>query len=525
MQRDVYVKKLEEMIEEGVKNGTYVETDDNTLKDLTIFQNFLVRNFKSTLPLENVKPTSNQLAFLYGTAKTHKFDNFEEINNENLKLRPIVSTCGTFYYETAKFLASYLMPLTDNEYNIKNTIDFADRLKERTQSDDEILVSYDVSSLFTEVPLDDTFDYIIEEIYTKGKLQQLGSKLLFRRLLNHVTRNTVFSFNNRLYKQIDGCGMGNPLSPVLANIFMAKLEADVVRPSNPPFYYSYVDDCFSKREKNQPDHLFDLLNNYHPNIKFTCEENPDHFLDTAFHNQNGTFNCKVYRKPGKLPIHWKSQTPKKWKRNCIIGALHRAKRISTNFYQEIKVIEQTFQRAGYPKRFVSATVNNFLNQSEEKRAQEERPKIYIQLPYCSKNEALSKTFISKLNTFTNFKFIYIILWQTRKTKSLFHLKDTNVHKSHVVYEGECSCSASYIGETMRNFTTRTSEHNSPVHNSEPARHLRDNPSHSFEWKILCSAQSLFKRRILEGLMIKRIKPSLNKQVHCFIAQLFPLGIT
>ena len=59
-------------------------------------------------------------------------------------------------------------------------------------------------------------------------------------------KNTVFSFNDKLYKQIDGCGMGNPLSPVLANIFMAKLEADVVRPFNPPFYDRYVDDCFSR---------------------------------------------------------------------------------------------------------------------------------------------------------------------------------------------------------------------------------------------------------------------------------------
>jgi len=59
-------------------------------------------------------------------------------------------------------------------------------------------------------------------------------------------RTQFFSFNDKLYKQIDGCGMGNPPSPVLSNIFMAKLEADVVQPFNPPFYDRYVDDCFSK---------------------------------------------------------------------------------------------------------------------------------------------------------------------------------------------------------------------------------------------------------------------------------------
>ena len=62
----------------------------------------------------------------------------------------MVGTCGTFYYETAKFLASYLLPLTENEYSIKTTTDFAERQSNRTVDDDEVLVSYDVSSLFTE---------------------------------------------------------------------------------------------------------------------------------------------------------------------------------------------------------------------------------------------------------------------------------------------------------------------------------------------------------------------------------------
>jgi len=66
--------------------------------------------------------------------------------------------------------------------------------------------------------LDETIDHIIQKIYTETKLPKLGSKMLFKRLLLKVTKGTVFSFNNRLYKQVNGCGMGNPLSPVLANI-------------------------------------------------------------------------------------------------------------------------------------------------------------------------------------------------------------------------------------------------------------------------------------------------------------------
>ena len=105
-----------------------------------------------------------------------------------MKLRPIVSICGTCCYKTAKYLATYLMPLTNNKYNITNSTDFAERLSERSLNEDEVFVWYDVSSLFTEAPLDETFYYIIDEIYSKRKLPQLGSKLLFRRLLSPVTK-------------------------------------------------------------------------------------------------------------------------------------------------------------------------------------------------------------------------------------------------------------------------------------------------------------------------------------------------
>ena len=60
---------------------------------------------------------------------------------------------------------------------------------------------------------------------------------------------------------------------------MAKLEADVVRRFNPPFYDRYADDCFSKNKKDEPDALlFERLNRYHPNIVFTVEENPSSTL-------------------------------------------------------------------------------------------------------------------------------------------------------------------------------------------------------------------------------------------------------
>ena len=62
---------------------------------------------------------------------------------------------------------------------------------------------------------------------------------------------------------------------------------------------------------------------------------------------------------------------------------------------------------------------------------------------------------------------------------LVNLKNKNIHRLHVVYRGNCSCGDNYLGQTMRNVEVRIDEHSNPYNDSEPACHLRENPSHSF----------------------------------------------
>ena len=121
---------------------------------------------------------------------------------------------------------------------------------------------------------------------------------------------------------------------------MARLEEDVVRPYHPPFYDRYVDDCFSKKVENETDRLLD--------IKFTDEEKPNHFLNTVYNYQYQNFHRRVYRKQGNVLIHCSSQVPSNWKRNRMMGALHRAKRISTSSESDMKEITEIYRKAGYP---------------------------------------------------------------------------------------------------------------------------------------------------------------------------------
>ena len=81
--------------------------------------------------------------------------------------------------------------------------------------------------------------------------------------------------------------------------------------------------------------FFKAFSSYHENIKLTTEISPIKLLDTHLHNKDGTYVTKVYRKEEKMPAHWSSQIPKRYKRNSIKGDLHRAKKISSNFKEEI----------------------------------------------------------------------------------------------------------------------------------------------------------------------------------------------
>ena len=74
--------------------------------------------------------------------------------------------------------------------------------------------------------------------------------------------------------------MGGPISGVFSDIYMCKMEEDVVKTLEPIFYEGYVDETHVKRKRNEADTLFDALNSYHPNIKFQLEQRPKRFLDT-----------------------------------------------------------------------------------------------------------------------------------------------------------------------------------------------------------------------------------------------------
>ena len=85
------------------------------------------------------------------------------------------------------------------------------------------MCSFDVCSLFTNVPLDETIEICLAKLYALPDPPSLPRHVL-KDLLLFATKKSHFVFDGDYYDQIDGVAMGSPLGPVLANIFMCNFK-------------------------------------------------------------------------------------------------------------------------------------------------------------------------------------------------------------------------------------------------------------------------------------------------------------
>ena len=141
------------------------------------------------------------------------------------KLRPIVSSISTFNYNLSCFPCNLLSPLGPNDFSCKDTFSFASQIKNANLSR-KFLVSYDVTSLFTNIPLQETIDIAINLIFNDNPNLNTIKKELFL----FATSQTQFIFNSRFYNQVDGLAMGSLLAPKLVNTCMGFYESKWLNP-------------------------------------------------------------------------------------------------------------------------------------------------------------------------------------------------------------------------------------------------------------------------------------------------------
>ena len=126
-------------------------------------------------------------------------------------------------------------------------------------------------------------------------------KYIFIEPMNIATTSIDFSFNNKMYKQIDGVPVGSPLGPNLATIFVRYYKEKLFIDSNQPLiYFRYANDTFAMFEDESNRNQFSKkINSLHRFLTFTHKKKvygklP--FLDVLIEKSNSKFLSSVYRK-------------------------------------------------------------------------------------------------------------------------------------------------------------------------------------------------------------------------------------
>ena len=478
---------------------------------------------------EELKPVGSQPPRLYGLAKVHKKDT---------PLRPIVSMPGSAYYKVAKKVADWLSFVPQCGINT-STEKVSRQLKDIELSDDETLISFDVTSLYTNVPVKESIKVCADLLFDKVSIQGID-KDTFITLAELACCNVVFSTHRGYMVQREGLAMGSPPAPHLANGWLSTFDSMIQ--GNACLYERYMDDVLSAVKKDSVDEQLELINSLHPCLQFTYELEIDGqlpFLDMLICNKNGKLSSLWYRKPTDtgLTLNFHALAPLKYKKSVISSYIHRIYRASSsweNVHIGITQALQTLENNQYPSNFVMPIVQKVVDKlvcpenddcksdiTEEIIPEmdanaclytcEDKDKFLFCVHYRGKpTEKLANSF-RRLNAPCK------VIMKTKKIKSVLPPLKPAVPKmlrSAVVYKIDCpGCDSGYVGFTSRHLQQRVREH---IGKSGVVRKHIDECSPLFrgenldkEINILAYSNSLVKLMTLEALFIKQFAPSLN----------------
>jgi len=319
------------------------------------------------------------------------------------------------------------------------------------------LASFDVVSLFTNIPI----DLVKESLKRRWNDISKGTKIPlneFLRGVDFVLNSTFFKFDNTVYKQIFGTPMGSPLSPIVAEIVLRDLEEHALNKLSfhIPLYYRYVDDILIAIPYDRIDETLRVFNSLHERVKFTSETNNENYIN--FLNlrigleNNGNLSLNLFSKPtssGRF-LNYFSNHPLAQKRGIIYGMVDKILLLSdpelheNNLKSTIKILLNN----SYPLKFIFTTIRNRIkyhlykqnhNNTNNKKDMNSFP--YFLIPYMKNFSKPISNFLSNVGFNISYKC-------SNKLNSFIKTnKDPLSHaqKSNLVYKIQCNdCNAAVV---------------------------------------------------------------------------------
>ncbi|CAF3418116.1 unnamed protein product [Rotaria sp. Silwood2] len=218
-----YIKKAEEIL----KLKQFQRTEKSLLNEKEKSMNSHILKLLKDKVIDKqlywrIHSTASSLATMYGQPKVHKLD---------YPLRPIISSIGSYNHELSKYLAELIKNnrTTPSSSYIRDSFDFVKKICAINDSKDQVMVSFDVDSLYTNVPVNEAINVTLDMLYKRSSPPPIPFyRSQLQELLEIAVCNTPFRFLQKTYIQCDGVAMGSPLGPILADIFITNLENKLI---------------------------------------------------------------------------------------------------------------------------------------------------------------------------------------------------------------------------------------------------------------------------------------------------------
>jgi hypothetical protein len=276
--------------------------------------------------------------------------------------------------------------------------------------------------------------------------------------------------------------MGSLLSPLLANIYMSKLENDFldheVSENNIIFVCRYVDDYIFFSKTSEVRRIFNSMNSIDPHVKFTMEGMSDNqlpFLDTKLVLTDSGIDLHFYSKPTSTDLlqnFRKSVSPKSQKTGLLCGEIIRVSNTTTtekSLDEGLNILKSKFLRNEYPLKLIESKIKMFRDKkvknitlTEEAESFTTERKRYFSIDYTSERCSKIGYKIKKIIEDCTPTFKLIPSFKTIRLEGILFLRLKEpiplLEKSGVVYKFTCPCGISYIGQTKRQLSVRCKEH-------------------------------------------------------------------
>lgn len=453
-----YYKKIEQPI--------YPET---SLKVIEILYDLLRQKIITEKQFQYLKPPEEpRPRQFYMLPKIHK--PIEKWPVPNMPPgRPIISDCSSESYTVSEYIDHFLQPLASkHDSYLKDTTDFLNKLKSTKITENSLLVTMDVESMYTNIDHESGLAAVEKAFNDNPDPKRPDQQILD--LLELSLKNNDFQFNNETFLQTKGTAMGKKYAPSYANIFMAKFETEALKKCHlqPTVYRRFLDDifCIWDHGKEELNKFLEILNSHHPAVKLTAciHENSIDFLDvTVFKGpqleERGNLDTKIYFKPTDTHqlLHKASFHPKHTFRGILKSQIMRYYRIcsqKSDFDAACSLVFKILKGRGYSSRSLREIKTKTVKHMESGES--------IQPP-CIPSEPEFEHFgepcrLKHCFTCTDVNENSIVTSNT--TKFSFKIRQNlNCNSQNIIYLIECKeCEKQYIGQTKRSLRFRTYNH-------------------------------------------------------------------